>query len=78
MLQRGSVRDAGQIDLAVLLGFGFPASRGGLLYWADQLSAARIVQLLGTLDYLGPRAQPTPLLADMAQRGVRFYGDDVG
>ena len=73
MLQRGSVRDAGQIDLAVVLGFGFPASRGGLLYWADQLGAARIVQLLGTLDYLGPRVQPTPRLVEMAQQDGRFY-----
>jgi 3-hydroxyacyl-CoA dehydrogenase len=73
MLQRGSVRDAGQIDLAVMLGFGFPVSRGGLLYWADQLGVARIVQLLGTLDYLGPRALPTPRLVEMAQRGDTFY-----
>lgn len=73
MLQRGSVRDAGQIDLAVLLGFGFPASRGGLLYWADQWGAARIVQLLGTLDYLGPRAHAAPRLVEMAQKGRRFY-----
>jgi len=72
MLQRGSVR-AGQIDLAVMLGFGFPVSRGGLLYWADQLGVARIVQLLGTLDYLGPRALPTPRLVEMAQRGETFY-----
>lgn len=73
MLQRGSVRDAGQIDLAILCGFGFPESRGGLLYWADQLGAARIVQLLGTLDYLGARAQPTPLLLEMAQQDRRFF-----
>lgn len=73
MLQRGDVRDAGQIDLAVILGFGFPPSRGGLLYWADQLGAARTVELLGTLDYLGARAQPTPLLLDLAQRGGTFY-----
>lgn len=73
MLQRGDVRDAGQIDLAVILGFGFPPSRGGLLYWADQLGAARIVELLGTLDYLGARAQPTSLLLEMAQRGGTFY-----
>jgi 3-hydroxyacyl-CoA dehydrogenase len=73
MLQRGDVRDASQIDLAVILGFGFPPSRGGLLYWADQLGAARTVELLGTLDYLGARAQPTPLLLDLAQGGGTFY-----
>jgi len=74
MLQRGNVRDAGQIDLAILCGFGFPASRGGLLYWADQLGAARIVELLGTLDDLGSRVQPTPLLLEMAQQNRKFFG----
>ncbi len=74
MLQRGSVRDAGQIDLAVTLGFGFPAARGGLLFWADQLGAARIVELFGTLQYLGPRAQPVPRLQEMAHSGASFYG----
>ncbi len=73
MLQRGIVRDAGQIDLAVLLGFGFPPSRGGLLYWADQLGAGRIVELLGTLDYLGRRAAPTPLLLAMVADNRNFF-----
>lgn len=73
MIERGIVRDAGQIDLAVLLGFGFPASRGGLLYWADQLGAARIVEQLGTLDYLGRRAEPTPLLLAMVADNRRFF-----
>jgi len=74
MLQRGSVRDAGQIDLAIMLGFGFPASRGGLLYWADQLGAARLIELFGTLNYLGARAQPVPQLVEMARGGEAFYG----
>lgn len=73
MLERGSVRDAAQIDLAIVCGFGFPASRGGLLCWADRVGAARIVRLLETLEYLGPRAQPPPLLLDMARQNRRFF-----
>ena len=78
MLQRGIVRDAGQVDLAVLLGFGFPPSRGGLLYWADQLGAAKIVALLGTLDYLGPAAAPPPLLLAMAAENRKFHPSRPG
>lgn len=73
MLERGSVRDAAQIDLAIVCGFGFPAARGGLLSWADQVGAARIVQRLKPLEYLGPRAQPTPLLLEMARQNRRFF-----
>ncbi len=73
MLECGRVRDAGQIDLAILLGFGFPASRGGLLYWADQVGVASIVEWLGSLGDLGPRVQPTPWLLEMARQEKKFY-----
>jgi hypothetical protein len=37
------------------------------------VGAARIVDWLQPLAGLGPRAQPTPMLIEMAQRGGRFY-----
>ena len=35
ILEEGKVRDARAIDLAALFGLGFPADKGGLLWWAD-------------------------------------------
>ena len=35
ILEEGKVRDARAIDVAVLFGLGFPADKGGLLWWAD-------------------------------------------
>jgi len=72
-LQRKGMGDPRTIDLAVVLGFGFPAARGGLLYWADTLGAARIVEMLRPLESLGPRIQATPLLLEMAAKKRRFY-----
>jgi 3-hydroxyacyl-CoA dehydrogenase/enoyl-CoA hydratase/3-hydroxybutyryl-CoA epimerase/3-hydroxyacyl-CoA dehydrogenase/enoyl-CoA hydratase/3-hydroxybutyryl-CoA epimerase/enoyl-CoA isomerase len=74
ILEEGRVRDAGDIDLAMLFGLGFPHSTGGLLWWADTLGAARIVQMLRSLEGIGPRAKPTPLLLEMARSGRFFYG----
>jgi len=64
LLEEGKVRDAGDVDLGVIFGLGFPASRGGLLRWADTLGAQRIVEMLRPLQSLGGRVQPTPLLYD--------------
>jgi 3-hydroxyacyl-CoA dehydrogenase/enoyl-CoA hydratase/3-hydroxybutyryl-CoA epimerase/enoyl-CoA isomerase len=73
LLAEGRIDDPRDIDLAVVFGFGFPADRGGLLYWADTLGVGRIVEMLGPLEGLGTRAQPTPFLMDMAAAGRRFY-----
>ncbi|NUQ63107.1 MAG: hypothetical protein HUU20_11575 [Pirellulales bacterium] len=74
LLAEGRIRDPRDIDLAVVFScLGFPAARGGLLYWADTLRASRIVAMLEPLAKLGPRAQPTPLLLAMAEGERRFY-----
>ena len=76
ILEEGKVRDVRDVDLAVLFGLGFPAAKGGLLWWADTLGAAQIVALLQSLGAtMGPRAEPTPMLKRMAQNGERFYRD---
>ena len=73
LLEEGKVRDAGDVDLGVIFGLGFPASRGGLLRWADTLGAPRIIEMLRPLQSLGGRAQPTPLLLELAAQNRRFY-----
>jgi 3-hydroxyacyl-CoA dehydrogenase/enoyl-CoA hydratase/3-hydroxybutyryl-CoA epimerase/3-hydroxyacyl-CoA dehydrogenase/enoyl-CoA hydratase/3-hydroxybutyryl-CoA epimerase/enoyl-CoA isomerase len=73
LLEEHHVRDARDVDLAVLFGLGFPAQRGGLLYWADALGADQIVARLRRLAPLGPRAEPTGMLLEVARRGSRFY-----
>ena len=67
LVEEGHVGERCGVDLSVLFGLGSPARRGGLLYWADTLGAAVIVQRLRLLESLGPRAQPTAMLLDMAK-----------
>ena len=75
LLQERIVRDVRDIDLGMIYGLGFPAERGGLLFWADSLGAARIVAMLQPYQSLGSRFQPTPWLLDMARQDRRFYDD---
>jgi 3-hydroxyacyl-CoA dehydrogenase/enoyl-CoA hydratase/3-hydroxybutyryl-CoA epimerase/3-hydroxyacyl-CoA dehydrogenase/enoyl-CoA hydratase/3-hydroxybutyryl-CoA epimerase/enoyl-CoA isomerase len=71
------VRDVRDVDLGLIYGIGFPPFKGGLLFWADTLGAAKIVEMLKPLEPLGERARPTPLLLEMARTGKKFYELDV-
>jgi 3-hydroxyacyl-CoA dehydrogenase/enoyl-CoA hydratase/3-hydroxybutyryl-CoA epimerase len=67
------VDGADQVDLAMIMGTGFPPFRGGLLRWADSEGTAAVHQgLLAFQAALGERFSPAPLLAGMAERDQTF------
>jgi 3-hydroxyacyl-CoA dehydrogenase / enoyl-CoA hydratase / 3-hydroxybutyryl-CoA epimerase len=73
-LAEGVVASPGDLDLAMILGTGFPPFRGGLCRWADQQGLAQIVAALERLESaVGERFQPSPALREYAGRGG-FYG----
>jgi 3-hydroxyacyl-CoA dehydrogenase/enoyl-CoA hydratase/3-hydroxybutyryl-CoA epimerase/3-hydroxyacyl-CoA dehydrogenase/enoyl-CoA hydratase/3-hydroxybutyryl-CoA epimerase/enoyl-CoA isomerase len=67
------VRDPRDIDLGMIFGLGFPPFRGGLLFWADTLGAAKIIEMLKPFEALGERMRPTALLLKIAKEGGKFY-----
>jgi len=75
VLEDKVVRNVRDVDLGLIFGLGFPPFKGGLLFWADTLGAAKIVEMLGPFEPLGTRLAPTPMLLEMAKTGRRFYDD---
>src|SRR5690606_35308239 len=73
VLEEGIVRDVRDVDLGLIFGIGFPPFRGGLLFWADTVGAAELIERLKPFESLGPRMQPTALLERMAAEGRKFY-----
>lgn len=73
LLEEKKVRDPRDVDLGLIYGIGFPAFRGGLLFWADTLGAAKILERIKPLEHLGKRMQPTPLLLELAEGNRKFY-----
>jgi len=68
------VDSAAKLDLAMIFGTGFPPFRGGLLQYADDLGADRIVNRLQDLaERLGARFAPAPLLVEMAAARRTFH-----
>ena len=54
VLQEELVKDARDVDLGLIYGIGFPAFKGGLLFWADTLGLDRILKMLEPLGRPGP------------------------
>ncbi len=73
-LQDGIVQRADQVDLALIMGTGFPPFRGGLLRFADTLHPRSILYHIRKLEEVyGTRFTPAPLLIDLAERDRTFY-----
>lgn len=74
ILEDGIVRRAGDVDLGMIMGTGFPPFRGGLLRHADRLHPRAIVDRLQELaGRIGPRFEPAPLLVELAREDRTFY-----
>jgi len=74
ILEEKIVATAGELDLAMIMGTGFPPFRGGLLRYADSLGLPYILARLDELSSrLGPRFKPNDALKRIAERDGKFY-----
>jgi 3-hydroxyacyl-CoA dehydrogenase len=70
VLEEGIAMRAGDIDVVFVNGYGFPAYRGGPMYWAEQVGLDRIIATMRRLAPThGSRWQPAPLLLRLAESG---------
>jgi 3-hydroxyacyl-CoA dehydrogenase len=73
ILAEGKATRASDIDIIWVLGYGWPAHRGGPMHWAGDEGIARISGRLDQLaETLGDQFRPAPLLAEIAASGGRF------
>jgi 3-hydroxyacyl-CoA dehydrogenase len=73
ILEEGIALRAGDIDVVYVYGYGFPASKGGPMFWAEQSGLARVVETMRRLAPThGARWSPSPLLERRAATGQGF------
>jgi len=73
-LEEGIVAKAAFLDLAMVMGTGFPPQKGGPLHYADQLGLKTVIERLTRLHLrFGARFKPAALLVAKSQRGERFF-----
>jgi 3-hydroxyacyl-CoA dehydrogenase len=67
ILEEGIVARAGDIDVIYVNGYGFPAFRGGPMYWADSIGLPKVLADIERLQKkFGPHWQPSGLLRRLA------------
>jgi 3-hydroxyacyl-CoA dehydrogenase len=71
VLDEGFARRALDVDVIYVNGYGFPAWRGGPLFYADRVGLGAVHQRIESLAReLGPRWTPAPLLSTLAESGT--------
>lgn len=70
ILEEGIASRASDIDVVWLHGFGFPAWRGGPLWYASSLGLPYVIERLAEFERtVGPHWAPAPLLGNLARQG---------
>ena len=73
MLEEGIALRASDIDVIYLTGYGFPAFRGGPMFYADRRGLAEVHARVAEFHREhGARWQPAPLLERLAREGSTF------
>jgi 3-hydroxyacyl-CoA dehydrogenase len=73
VLEEGVALRAADIDTVYVSGYGFPAYRGGPMFYADRVGLAQIHDRVAALHREhGQRWAPAPLLARLAREGSSF------
>lgn len=74
LLEEGYALRSSDIDIVYIYGYGFPAYRGGPMFYADTVGIKTvyddICQL--SLDHPGEGWEPAPLLKKLADEGKSF------
>ena len=78
VLDEGVALRAADIDVIYLNGYGFPAYRGGPMFYADRVGISKIYErVAGFRRDLGARWEPAPLLERLAKDGLTFRDFDA-
>jgi len=73
-LEENIVKNAQELDIAMIMGTGFPPFRGGLLKYADSIGIEKVhLSLLHLQEKCGDRFEPSALIKEMAQNNTTFY-----
>ena len=78
ILAEGIAARASDIDIVYLAGYGFPAWRGGPMFYADQVGLYNVLAAMRRYarGHRGEAWEPAPLLVELAESG-RSFNDPV-
>ena len=78
ILEENKAQRPSDIDLVWLNGYGWPADKGGPMYYADMVGAVSILKKMEELGAENPAYAPAETLRKMAENGGKFTDIDTG
>jgi 3-hydroxyacyl-CoA dehydrogenase len=79
ILEEGYAQRAADIDVIYMTGYGFPAYRGGPMWYADAVGLKNVYQRVREFhERFGELWEPAPLLKRLAESGESFAAHDSG
>ncbi len=74
ILEEGIAYRPADIDVVWIYGYGFPAYRGGPMFWADQIGLDKILEAIKGYQKTvgGDQWEPAPLLERLVREGKKF------
>ena len=78
ILHENKAQRPSDIDVVWLFGYGWPRSKGGLMFYADQIGAANILQKMNALSLEDRNIKISNLLFDLVRNNGKFLDIDSG
>jgi 3-hydroxyacyl-CoA dehydrogenase len=78
ILEENKAQRPSDIDVVWLNGYGWPADKGGPMYYADIVGAASILKKMEELGAEDPAYAPAEALRKIAENGTKFLDIDTG
>ena len=73
ILEEGMAQRPSDIDVVWLNGYGFPRDKGGLLFWANKIGSAQILEGLKKMEDSGLEINISEMLKDMVKKNENIF-----
>ena len=78
ILEENKAQRPSDIDVGWLNGYGWPADKGGPMFYGDMVGAQAVLDVMEKLGAEDPEFAPAELLRDLAKNGGKFTEIDTG
>lgn len=78
ILEENKAQRPSDIDVVWLNGYGWPADKGGPMFYGDMVGAQAVLDVMERLGAEDPEFAPAQLLRDLAKNGGKFTEIDTG
>ena len=78
ILEENKAQRPSDIDVVWLNGYGWPADKGGPMFYGDMVGAQAVLDVMEKLGAEDPEFAPADLLRDLAKNGGKFTEIDTG